>query len=118
MKTSIVLGGLFLVSGVAALAAYAVQSSSDAVPETIAKAPAIPTSTSASGTTLTLSVPGMHCEVACAPKVRKTLAAVPGVSGVETNVDDKTATIVVGDGFELETAVAKLEEAGYPATKK
>lgn len=113
MKTSIILSGLFLISGAAALAAYAARSSGDGVPEAVAKAPA----TSASEETLTLSVPGMHCEFACAPKIRETLTAVPGVSGVETNVDDKTATIVVGDGFDLATAVAKLEEAGYPATR-
>ena len=114
MKKSILLGGLFLVSGVAAIAAFAVQSSAGSASE----APPAATATSQTGETLTLSVPGMHCEFACAPKVRETLAAVPGVNAVETNVETKTATVVVGEGFKLDLAMAKLEEAGYPATKK
>ena len=114
MKKSILLGGLFLISGVAAIAAFGVQSSAGPA----AEVPPAAAATSQAGQTLTLSVPGMHCEFACAPKVRETLAAVPGVNTVETDVETKTATVVVGEGFKLDVAVAKLEKAGYPATVK
>jgi copper chaperone CopZ len=71
---------------------------------------------------LVFNVPDMHCEFACAPKVRKTLADVPGLVKVETNVaaseDARTATLYVTEEFDKEKALAALEEAGYPATEK
>lgn len=113
MKTSIILGGMFLIGGAATLASLAMQSTNAAT-----ESAAVPSSTPAAKQNVILSVPGMHCEFACAPKVRETLAAVPGVGGVETNVDEKTATITVKEGFQLDRAIAALDEAGYPAVLK
>lgn len=127
-KSSVLLGTLFLISGAAALAAYGLQATNDPATSTKStatnKASADLTFVSESsikelaGKTLTLSVPDMHCEFACAPAVRKTLAAVPGVSDVTTDVNKRTATLKIGSGFDLTTALAKLEEAGYPAEAK
>lgn len=114
-KSSFVWGGLFLISGAAALAAYGLQTAGDPLPTAKTTAASEVSTGEPAGKTLTLNVPGMHCEFACAPKVRQTLAAVPGVNDVATSVEDRTATIAIGDGFDLGTALAKLDEAGYPA---
>ncbi len=58
----------------------------------------------------------MHCEFACAPKVRETLEGVAGVEKVETNVENQTVTIFVSDKFNAKTALAALTDAGYPST--
>ena len=63
------------------------------------------------------SVPDMHCEFACAPKVERTLAEIPGVEKVETNVEDRTATIYINDKFDQSVAVAALGKAGYPSQR-
>ena len=115
MKFPIIGGLAFFLSGAGALAAVALMtpptSGPSVAPPVSVEKPA-PTSVS---DTLVLSVPDMHCEFACAPKVRETLAAVPGVEKVETNVENQTATIETGDGFEMKQALAALEGAGYPA---
>lgn len=113
MKFPIIGGVVFLLSGAGALAAVALMSApvGEATPAVATEKPA-PVSPSE---TLVLSVPGMHCEIACAPRVRKTLAAVPGVQKVETNVENQTATVLTGNGFEIKNALAALEGAGYPA---
>lgn len=113
MKTSILLGALFLASGIAAVAALVATKS----PTNSAVVDATPAQqTVAPGSQLTLSIPDMSCEVACAPKVRRTLAEIPGVGEVETNIDDHTATFLVEDGFQLAAATIALEKAGFPAT--
>ncbi len=120
MMTLRTLGGCaFLVSGAAALAGVALVGCNETapaasvavVPVEAAKPVAVP-----EGAVL-FSVPDMHCAFACAPKVQQTLAKLPGVEKVETNVDDRTATVFVGDGFDESTALAALADAGYPATK-
>jgi copper chaperone CopZ len=58
-------------------------------------------------------VPDMHCEFACAPTVRKTLAAVPGVRRVETDVEAHTATVYASAGFDETKALAALSAEGY-----
>ena len=60
------------------------------------------------------SVPDMTCPFSCAPEVESTLARMPGVLGVETNVDARTATVKVGDGFDVEAAKAALAEKRFP----
>ena len=111
-----VIGGLaFFLSGAGALAAVAFMNPPAVDPSA---APPIssekPVADSASET-LVLSVPDMHCELACAPKVRETLAVLPGVKNVETNVENQTATVVLGEGFDMAKALAALNGAGYPA---
>ena len=113
MKSSVLLGGLFLMSGVVAVAALVTTKSQPS--STVAQATPVQ-QTVTPGSQLTLSIPDMSCEVACAPKVRRTLAEVPGVGEVETNIDDHTATFLVKDGFQLAAATTALEKAGFPAS--
>lgn len=113
MKSSVLLGGLFLMSGVVAVAALVATKSQPS--STIAQATPVQQAVTP-GSHLTLSIPDMSCEVACAPKVRRTLADVPGVGEVETNIDDHTATFLVEDGFQLAAATTALEKAGFPAS--
>lgn len=121
MKFPVIGGVVFLLSGVAAVAAVAVmnapEAKTSAAPQAVAMSASDAASVAADGTPteLVFSVPDMHCEFACAPKVRETLAAVPGVEKVETDVDTQTATVVTGPGFEAKKAIAALTEAGYPA---
>lgn len=62
---------------------------------------------------LTLNVPGMscgHCEAA----VRAEIGSVPGVTGVDVDLDSKDVTVT---GAELDRAaiIAAIDEAGYDA---
>lgn len=100
MKVPIIGGAMFLLSGAAALAAVALMS---------------PLVGDEEPTTVVFSVPDMHCEFACAPMVRETLGTLPGVAKVETDVEKQTATVVTGDGFAADQALAALEAAGFPA---
>ena len=68
--------------------------------------------------TVTLSVPGMYCEV-CPITVRKALEKVPGVSKVSVSFQRKEAVVTFDDA---KTSVKALEdatfEAGYESTVK
>lgn len=68
--------------------------------------------------TVTLSVPGMYCEV-CPITVRKALEKVPGVSRVNVSFKKKEAVVTFDDA---KTSVKALEdatfEAGYESTVK
>ncbi|QDV71223.1 hypothetical protein Poly24_49570 [Rosistilla carotiformis] len=71
-----------------------------------------------------LSVPGMHCAFGCYPTVKEALESVDGVQSVElakqkseTELDDKTVFVTYSNAFNLETALAKLEKAGFDASK-
>lgn len=67
--------------------------------------------------TVVFQVPGMHCDVMCTPKVRKTLAQQVGVVDVKTDLDNKTATVAVKpDIFDPDAAVTALREAEFPET--
>jgi len=110
MKFPIVGGAILVLSGLAALVAV---SMSGRGPE-----PAEPAVTAIPGTSaVVFSVPDMSCEFACAPAVRETLAAIPGVENVETDVEAHTATVVTGDGFDEAQAIAALTKAGFPAER-
>ena len=69
------------------------------------------TTTQAIGTT-TLNIDGMTCGH-CVQAVTKALSAVPGVKVRSVAVG--SAVIEASDGWAAGTAVAALEEAGYPA---
>ena len=124
MKFPVIGGVVFLLSGVAAVAAVAVMNApkakTSAAPQAVAMSvtDAAPVAVEGTPTELVFSVPDMHCEFACAPKVRETLAAVPGVEKVETDVETQTATIVAKSGFDARKAIVALTEAGYPAAVK
>jgi len=68
--------------------------------------------------TVTLSVPGMYCEV-CPITVRKALEKVPGVSKVNVSFEKKEAVVTFDDA---KTSTKALEdatfEAGYESTVK
>lgn len=68
--------------------------------------------------TVTLSVPGMYCEV-CPITVKKALQKVPGVSKVEVSFKKKEAVVTYDDA---RTTLKALEdatfEAGYESTVK
>jgi mercuric transport protein periplasmic component len=68
--------------------------------------------------TVTLSVPGMYCEV-CPITVRKALEKVPGVSKVDVSFKKKEAVVTFDDA---KTNIKALEdatfEAGYESTVK
>ena len=68
--------------------------------------------------TVTLSVPGMYCEV-CPITVRKALEKVPGVTKVDVSFKKKEAVVTFDDA---KTGIKALEdatfEAGYESTVK
>ncbi len=61
-------------------------------------------------TTVRYTVPGISCQH-CVNAITSSVGAVPGVSGIDISIDDKTVTVsgeaVPGD------VVAAIEEAGY-----
>lgn len=61
--------------------------------------------------TVTLSVPGMYCEV-CPITVRKALEKVPGVSKVSVSFQKKEAVVTFDDA---KTHVKALEDATFEA---
>jgi copper chaperone CopZ len=64
-------------------------------------------------TTITYSVPGIHC-AHCERAIREEVAAVAGVQSVDVDLDTKLVTIVARP---LDDAAvrAAIEEAGYEA---
>ena len=61
--------------------------------------------------TLTLSVPGMtcgHCEAA----VKQEVGGVPGVSGVDVDLETKYV-VVSGTDLDRDAVVAAIDEAGF-----
>lgn len=117
MKFPVIGGIVFLLSGIGALTAIALSSGSKAAaPSAAASATeAIAPAVEAPEGAVVYSVPDMHCEFACAPKVRETLEGVAGVEKVETNVENQTVTIFTNDKFSAASALAALSEAGYPS---
>lgn len=68
--------------------------------------------------TVEFSVPSMHCEFSCAPAVKKTLAAQPGVKDVKVDLATKTAVVSVEeDKFDAEAAVAALVDIQFVDSK-
>lgn len=70
--------------------------------------------------TLVLHVPDMHCPFACYPAVKETLETAPNVKAVdlaeqseEGEIDNPQVIISYGEGFDLESAVARLAERGF-----
>ena len=75
--------------------------------------------------TYEVSVPDMDCPYGCYPTVAKTLSEMPSVAGVrladpddaqDGKIEDKRVFLDVGEGFDLDAAMAKLKEASFPAT--
>lgn len=67
--------------------------------------------------TVTLAVENMTC-TACPYIVRKTMAAVPGVSRVEVSFEKQAAVVTFDDARATVEAVAAVSaNAGYPARR-
>ncbi len=63
--------------------------------------------------TMTYTVPGMTCDH-CKHAVSSELGSVPGVAGVEVDLESKLVT-VTGDDLDDRALRAAIEEAGYEA---
>jgi periplasmic mercuric ion binding protein len=65
--------------------------------------------------TLTLSVPGMTCEL-CPITIRKAVSRVPGVSKVDASYDTKQAVVTFDDAKTSVEALTKATaNAGFPS---
>ena len=78
------------------------------------------TTSAASLETLTLSVPEMHCQYACFPKVKNTLEQVDAVAEVQlakqkddSVLDNRQVIVKYKEGFNVAEAIGLLAEAGY-----
>jgi periplasmic mercuric ion binding protein len=94
------------------------------VAETVATSPAA-AETMLASTKLTLRVPEMHCPLACYPKVKETLESQPGVTEValvpqanEGSIDRPEVVITTDGSFNLVSATAALDKAGFSGTSK
>ena len=70
--------------------------------------------------TLVLSVPSMHCAVACYPRVKESLEATEGVAEVtldkqqeEGVLDNRQVVVQYDAGFDLAVALANLSDEGF-----
>lgn len=70
--------------------------------------------------TKSVKVPTMMCPYSCWPKVKETLAAMPGVEGVqlaaqakETEIDNPVVELKTTDAFDVEAAIKALEKANF-----
>lgn len=61
----------------------------------------------------TLKVPNISCEH-CIRTIKREVGAVPGVSGVEGEVETQEVTVVYDGEETLEKVIATLTEIGYP----
>jgi copper chaperone len=64
-------------------------------------------------TTLTFTVPGMHC-AQCTVAVAEEVERVPGVESVDVDLETKLVRLE-GDGIDRAAVVAAIDEAGYDA---
>lgn len=68
--------------------------------------------------TVTLSVPGMNCDL-CPLTIKKAISRVPGVSSVEASYEKKQAVVTFDDSKTSVEALMKVTaNAGYPSTVK
>jgi copper chaperone len=61
----------------------------------------------------TFKVPNISCEH-CIRTIRREVGALPGVSGVEGEVETQEVTVVYGGERALGKAIEILKEIGYP----
>jgi periplasmic mercuric ion binding protein len=68
--------------------------------------------------TVTLSVPGMNCNL-CPLTIKKAISKVPGVASVEASYEKKQAVVTFDDNKASVDALMKATaNAGYPSTLK
>ncbi|NNJ25953.1 heavy-metal-associated domain-containing protein [Alienimonas chondri] len=63
---------------------------------------------------VTFSVPDMNCPISCGPEVQRTLAALEGVSDVQTDVETRTVKFNAAKGFDVESAKKALAAKNFP----
>jgi len=68
--------------------------------------------------TVTLSVPGMNCEL-CPLTVKKAISKVPGVANVSASYEKKEAVVTYDDSkATLDALTRATANAGYPSSLK
>ncbi len=68
--------------------------------------------------TVTLSVPGMNCDL-CPLTVKKAISKVPGVTSVAASYEKRQAVVTFDDSKATVEALTKATaNAGYPSTVK
>lgn len=74
----------------------------------------------ASGETLTVNVPEMHCPFYCYPTVKETLTELGGIETIDLvdqkekdKIDDPRIIIKLSENFDWTNATKALEEAGF-----
>lgn len=68
--------------------------------------------------TVTLSVPGMYCEM-CPATVKKAVSKVPGVSNVAASYETREAVVTYDDSkVSIDALTKATANAGYPSTLK
>ena len=68
--------------------------------------------------TVTLSVPGMNCDL-CPLTINKAISKVPGVTSVEASYEKKQAVVTFDDSKASVDALTKATaNAGYPSAPK
>ena len=64
--------------------------------------------------TVKLAIEGMHCEK-CVARVTEALEGAEGVTGAVVSLEENSA-VVEGHGFDPDTLVAAVQEAGFGAS--
>jgi len=68
--------------------------------------------------TVTLSIPGMNCDL-CPITIKKAVSKVPGVSSVDASYERKQAVVTFDDTKTTLEAITKATaNAGYPSSVK
>lgn len=68
--------------------------------------------------TVTLSVPGMNCDL-CPLTIKKAISKVPGVASVEASYEKKQAVVTFDDSkASVDELLKATANAGYPSTLK
>ena len=68
--------------------------------------------------TVTLSVPGMTCDL-CPHTIKKAISKVPGVASVEASYEKKQAVVTFDESkASVEALMRATANAGYPSTLK
>ena len=68
--------------------------------------------------TVTLSVPGMNCDL-CPLTIKKAISKVPGVASVEASYEKKQVVVTFDDSkASVEALMNATANAGYPSTLK
>ena len=89
--------------------------------DTVAVTPAASFAVADEAGEMTMSVPNMHCQYMCFPKVKETLEQMASVEKVELApqknpgaLDNHAVVIQYAEGFDPGDAVARLAAADYP----